>query len=294
MTHPRYQGVWLPLVSPFKDGALDEASVRRMVARYAGQVDGFILAATTGEGMALSHDETRNLAEWTEEELTAGGASTPVVIGLCGAVTAKVVEAVRAAEDLPADAYLIACPYYVRPTQEGLRLHFEAIADATAREILVYNIPYRTGVNLTNDTLLALAERPNIVGVKDCCADPAQSLDLLARKPAGFSVLTGEDAGYFGGLRQGADGGVVASAHLHPEAFRDIWSLARDGRWDEAERIWAVLAPIPELLFSEPSPSALKHALWRSGVIDAPDLRLPMTPPSTRLAERVEAYLARA
>lgn len=200
LPHPRYQGVWLPLVSPLKDGALDEASVRRMVARYAGQVDGFILAATTGEGMALSRDETRRLAGWMAEELAASRVSTPMLIGLCSAVTAHVTEAVRWAEDLPAAGHLIACPYYVRPAQEGLRRHFEAIAESTARNIVAYNIPYRTGVNLANDTLLVLAERPNIVGVKDCCADPAQSADLIARKPEGFSVLCGEDAGFLTAL----------------------------------------------------------------------------------------------
>ncbi|WP_310539126.1 4-hydroxy-tetrahydrodipicolinate synthase [Phenylobacterium sp.] len=292
LPHPRYQGVWLPMVSPYKDGDLDEASVRRMVARYAGQVDGIILAATTGEGLALSRDEVRRLADWTAEELEAAGKGAPVLIGLGGAVTANVVEAVRAAEDLPADGLLIACPYYVRPTQQGLRLHFEAIAEATTRDILVYNIPYRTGVNMANDTLLRLAERPNIVGVKDCCADPGQSRDLIARKPDGFSVLCGEDAGFLFALRQGADGGVVASAHLRPEMFRDIHRLARDARWDEAGRLWAEVAAIPDLLFAEPSPSALKHALWRTGLIDTPDLRLPMIPPSAELAGRVEAFLA--
>lgn len=293
LPHPRFQGLWLPLVSPFKDGRLDEVSFRRMIGRYAGQADGFILAATTGEGMALSRDETRNLAEWTAEELAARGQATPVVIGLCGAVTANVVEAVRAAEDLPADGFLIACPYYVRPSQEGLRLHFEAVAEATAREIVVYNIPYRTGVNLANDTLLRLAERPNIAGVKDCCADPGQSADLIARKPAGFSVLCGEDAGYLAALRQGADGGVLASAHIRPEAFRDLHRLAKDARWDEAERAWTDVAAIPDLLFAEPSPSALKHALWRVGLIDAPDLRLPMTPPSAELVGRLDEFLAK-
>lgn len=292
LPHPRYQGVWLPLVSPFKDGALDEASVRRMVTRYAGEVDGFILAATTGEGMALSRDETRSLAEWTAEELAAAGATTPVLLGLCSAVTAHSVEAVRWADDLPAEGYLIACPYYVRPTQEGLRLHVEAVADATARDVLVYNIPYRTGVNMANDTLLGLAERPNIVGVKDCCADAAQSLDLIARKPDGFSVLCGEDAGFLAALRQGADGAVAASAHLRPEMFRILYRLAQDRRWTEAERVWADLAAIPDLLFAEPSPSALKHALWREGLIDSPDLRLPMTPPSAGLVRRLDEFLA--
>lgn len=294
MTYPRLQGVWLPLVSPFRDDRLDEASLRRMVRAYAGKVDGLVLAATTGEGMALSPDETRRLVQWTQEELAAAGAPTPILLGVSGAVTAKVADALRAAETWPVDGFLVACPYYVRPSQAGLRLHFEALAAATAKALVVYNIPYRTGVNLANDTLLALAaEQRNIVGVKDCCADPAQTLDLLARKPAGFSVLAGEDAGLLPSLRAGADGGVVASAHVDPDGFRRLHALAVQERWDEADALWSDLAAIPELLFAEPNPAPLKHALWRRGLIDSPQLRLPMTPVSPDLAQRLDHALAR-
>jgi 4-hydroxy-tetrahydrodipicolinate synthase len=293
MTYPRLQGIWLPLVSPFRDDRLDEASLRRMVRAYAGKVDGLVLAATTGEGMALTADETRRLVQWTQEELAAAAAPTPILLGVSGAVTAKVADALRAAQAWPVDGFLVACPYYVRPSQEGLRRHFEALAAATEKALVVYNIPYRTGVNLANDTLLALAaDQPNIVGVKDCCADPAQTLDLLARKPAGFSVLAGEDAGLLPALRAGADGGVVASAHLDPDGFRRLSALAAQGRWAEADALWSDLAVLPDLLFAEPNPAPLKHALWRRGLIDSPQLRLPMTPVSPDLAQRLDEALA--
>ncbi len=107
-------------------------------------------------------------------------------------------------------------------------------------------------------------------------------------------MLCGEDAGFLTALRQGADGAVAASAHLRPEMFQTLYRLAQDRRWTEAERLWADLAAIPDLLFAEPSPSALKHALWRTGLIDAPDLRLPMTPPSAELVGRLDEFLASA
>ena len=111
------------------------------------------------------------------------------------------------------------CPYYTRPSQLGLYRHFSALADSTAKPIMIYNIPYRTGVNLGNEQMLRLAELPNIVGVKDCSADPAQSFDLLRDRPDGFAVLTGEDALFHNALTQGADGGILASAHVETQAF---------------------------------------------------------------------------
>lgn len=294
MTSTIFRGLWLPLITPFAEGRLDEASLRSLVRHYAPRVDGFVLGATTGEGMSLSADETREVVLWTAEELAAIGAKTPVLIGLAGASTAGVIEALETAEAWSGDGYLVTCPHYVRPSQEGLRQHFEAIAARTERPVLVYNIPYRTGVNLANDTLLRLAERPNIVGVKDCCADTAQTADLLARKPAGFSVLAGEDAHLHTALRGGADGGVTASAHLDPDGFRTLCALAAEGRWPEAEAIWAKLAALPGLLFAEPNPAPLKHALWRRGLIAGPELRLPMTPVSADLARRLDAALQAA
>lgn len=286
--HP-LSGLWLPLITPFRDGKLDAPSLRRLVAHYATQpIDGFILGATTGEGMALDDDETQQLATVTRAALDAAGRSAPVYLGLSGSDTRKLVKTVQRVEAWGADGYLIACPYYTRPSQQGLFEHFSALSDSTGKPILIYNIPYRTGVNLGNETMLRLAERPNIVGVKDCCADPTQTFDLIRHKPAGFAVLTGEDPHFYSALTSGADGAILASAHVHTPGFAGIRTKLLADDQPGALADWQVLADVPRLLFSEPSPGAIKHWLWRTGLIDSPEMRLPMVPVSEGLAGRID------
>ena len=292
-THSALHGLWLPLITPFRDGVLDETSLRRLVAHYAAEpVDGFILGATTGEGLALDEAETRRLVAVTRDALEAAGRNIPIYLGLSGADTRKLGKALEQSVAWGMDGYLIACPYYTRPSQEGLFQHFSALAEATVRPILIYNIPYRTGVNMGNDTMLRLAERANIVGVKDCCADPAQTLDLIRHRPAGFTVLTGEDAHFYSALTSGADGAILASAHVHTAGFAGIRDKLLAGDQPGALADWQRLVDIPRLLFSEPSPGAIKHWLWRSGLIDSPEMRLPMVPVSGGLAERIERAMA--
>jgi len=286
------QGIWLPLITPFRDGALDETSLRRMVRHYLGQpVDGFILAATTGEGMTIDEDETERLVSIVATEF---GVERPVYLGLSGSDTRKVIKAIAYTAAWPIGGYLITCPYYTRPSQDGLYRHFAALAGATERPILVYNIPYRTGVNMANDTLLRLAELPNIVGVKDCCADPTQSFDLMRTRPAGFSVMTGEDAWFYTALTQGADGGILASAHIDTARFASVRQLLATGDQPGALRAWRGLSDLPRLLFAEPSPAPIKHWLWRIGLIDSPEVRLPMTQVSEALAARIDREAERA
>ncbi len=224
------QGLWLPLVTPFRNGELDEPSLRRMVRHYAaGPVDGLILAATSGEGMSLSLDELERLVTATRAEITASGRYLPICLGLSGASTLKMCETLDETAAWPIDGYLIASPYYTRPSQRGLLAHFTALADHASWPIVLYNIPYRCAVNLSNETLLQLASHPNIVGMKDCTADRAQSIDFLARRPAGFRVLTGEDAQYHEALCDGADGAILLSAHLQTDAFASVRTLMREG-----------------------------------------------------------------
>jgi 4-hydroxy-tetrahydrodipicolinate synthase len=286
------QGIWLPLVTPFRDGALDEASLRRMVRHYLGQpVDGFILAATTGEGLTIDDDETERLVAISAAEIAG---KIPIYLGVSGSDTRKLAKALARTSAWPIDGTLIACPYYTRPSQEGLYRHFAALAGATTRPILVYNIPYRTGVNMANDTLLRLAELPNIAGVKDCCADQQQSFDLIRAKPTEFSVMTGEDALFYAALTQGADGGILASAHIDTARFASVRNIFVSGDQQGALRAWRSLVDLPRLLFAEPSPAPIKHWLWRSGLIDTPEVRLPMTGVSDALAARIEQEMQRA
>ena len=292
--HPIPGGLWLPLVTPFRDGVLDEASLRRLVRHYAGEpIDGLILAATTGEGLTLDEEEVERLVRLTAEELAAAGRRIPVFLGLPGSDTWKLVTALGRSAAWPIDGYLITCPYYTRPSQEGMVRHFTVLAGSTAWPIMIYNIPYRTGVNLGNAAMLELAALPNVVGVKDCSADVAQSFELLRRKPDGFAVLTGEDALFHPMLSQGAEGGIIASAHVETRAFASVRSLLRDGDAEGALAAWRAICELPRLLFAEPSPAPIKHWLWRAGLIDSPEVRLPMIPVSDGLAARIGKEMER-
>src|SRR6478672_1470318 len=278
--------LWLPLITPFKDGAVDFTSYERLVAHYvASGVDALFPLGTTGEQPTLDEAECEALVERT---LALAG-PVPVYVGVGGNATAKVVKSLGRLHRLPFKGIVSVCPYYNRPSQDGLIEHFRTIASETDREVVIYNIPYRTAVNLSNDSLLELAEAPNIVGVKDSCGILAQSLDLLARKPAGFSVLTGEDAFYFTMLANGADGGILASSHLRTNRFREVGRRFAANDVAGARAAWAPLATLVPLLFAEANPMPIKHLLWRQGLIASPECRLPLTRISDGLARRLEA-----
>ncbi|HXZ00074.1 MAG TPA: 4-hydroxy-tetrahydrodipicolinate synthase [Stellaceae bacterium] len=282
-------GIFLPLITPFRDGALDEGALERLCAHYAATpLDGFVLAATTGEGLVLDEDETRRLVAIAAGAL---GRARPIYLGLAGSDTRALLRRLAATADWPVAGYLVSCPSYTHPSQDGLRRHFTALAAAAAKPILLYNIPYRTGVNLGNETLLHLAGLPRIIGVKDCSADAAQSFDLLRRRPPGFAVLTGEDALFYGALAHGADGGILASAHVDPAAFVAVRAALLAGDGAAALQRWSALVDLVRLLFAEPSPAPIKHWLWRAGLIASPELRLPMTGISPALAGRLDRML---
>ena len=288
------QGIWLPLITPFKDGRLDEVSARRLVKHYAIQpLDGFIIGATTGEGLTLDEEEVRRYVEICRNGIETAGGRIKLYLGQSGSDTQKGAAELTRTAGWPIDGYLITCPYYTRPSQLGLYRHFHALAGSTDRAIMLYNIPYRTGVNLGNEQMLRLAELPNIVGVKDCCADAAQSFDLIRHRPSGFAVLTGEDALFHNALTQGADGAVLASAHVETQAFLGVRNRMLRGDHAGALAAWRGLADLPRLLFAEPSPAPIKHWLWRTGLIDSAEVRLPMTEVSDGLAARIDREIER-
>src|ERR1700738_3470879 len=279
-------GLWLPLVTPFRNGEIDETSLRRLARHYAAlPVNGLILAATTGESLTLEPRETERLVFTVRDEV---GGNLPVCLGLSGSDTRALLDTLDKTAAWPIDEYFMSCPYYSRPSQRGLQLHFSMLADRAAHPMMLYNIPYRTGVNLGNEAMLRLADHLDIVGLKDCSADRNQSLDLLRRRPAGFAVLTGEDARYHEALTDGADGGILASAHIETETFAAIQSLLAAGKRDAALARWRSVADLTRLLFAEPIPAPIKYWLWRTGLIDSAEVRLPMTEVSAELAARLD------
>lgn len=286
----RISGAWVPLVTPFKDGAVDLASYRRLVEHYIAKgVSGLLPLGTTGEAPTLDDDEMDTIVD---ETVGVAAGRVPVFVGIGGNATHKVLKAVKRLERYAFTGILSVCPCYNRPTQDGLHRHFTAIAEATDRPILVYNIPYRTAVNLQNETLLSLARLPNVVGVKDSSGNLAQSLDLLATRPDGFSVLTGEDASFFTMLANGADGGILAAAHVATERFVEIARLVAANDHLAARALWTPLAALMPKLFQEANPMPVKYCLWRQGLIASPECRRPLGTVTDRLARELDEGLA--
>ncbi len=281
-------GLWLPLVTPFKDGAVDFTSYERLIEHYIGLgVDGLFPLGTTGESPALDEAEIDELVDRT---VAAAAGRVPVFVGVGGNATRKVAKELKRLERFAFAGIVSVCPYYNRPSQDGLLAHFRSLAAATDRAMVIYNIPYRTAVNLSNDSLLELAEVPNIVGVKDSSGSVAQSLELLARKPKDFAVLTGEDALYFTMMANGGDGGILAASHLMTGRFVEVGRRFAANDVEGARADWTPLASFVPLLFAEANPMPIKYLLWRQGLIASPECRLPLTRISDGLAKKLDSF----
>ena len=281
-----FEGIWVPLITPFRGGEVDLPAAQKLARRLVDEgVDGLALCGTTGEPATMDDAEQARLLAAV---LEAVDGACPVLFGLAGYDTATVAARAAALDASGAAGLLISAPYYVRPSQEGVRLHFEAIAQATELPIVLYNIPYRTGVNIALDTARALAENPRFVAIKECGGNLAQLRGLIETTP--LKVLSGEDDLIFVACCLGGHGAISAAAHLRPDLYRRMIDHIRAGRLPAARAIARVLQPMVRLLFSEPNPGPIKAALALQGEI-AEELRLPMTPVSAACRAELERAL---
>jgi 4-hydroxy-tetrahydrodipicolinate synthase len=283
------KGVWLPIVTPFLDDEVDYDSYRAMLNHYIEKgISGLIPLGTTGESPTVLDYEFEKIVETTAAVVDG---RVPVFVGVGGNFTRKVLKTLNVAEKYPIQGILSVCPYYSRPSQHGIFQHFLQISEATELDIVIYNIPYRTGRNIENDTMLELAALKNIVGVKDSCGDIKQFLQLLAHKPANFSVLTGEDILFYTTLAHGGDGGVLASAHLKTEHFLEVFRLMETNNHQAALQEWWELAEFIPHLFIEPNPAPVKYCLKQQDMIASAETRLPITAISAELQEVLDKYV---
>ncbi|MDD3174313.1 MAG: 4-hydroxy-tetrahydrodipicolinate synthase [Herbinix sp.] len=282
-------GVWLPIITPFKDDKIDYKSYKLLIDHYADKgISGLIPLGTTGEIPTLSGYE---FEEMIEKTLEYNNDRLPIYVGVGGNYTAKVIEKVKIAEIYGIQGILSVCPYYNRPNQEGIYHHFKSIAEETSLNIIVYNIPYRTGVNIENDTIYKLAEIKNIVGLKDSCGDIKQTMSLLMHPPKDFSILTGEDILFYLTLTMGGQGGILASSHLETEKFVDVYNKIKANDLDKAFEVWKQLYDFIPLLFKEPNPAPIKYFLKERGLLDSSEVRLPLTEISDQLKEKLKRFL---
>ncbi|WP_028451933.1 4-hydroxy-tetrahydrodipicolinate synthase [Chitinilyticum aquatile] len=281
-----FEGIWVPIITPFSGDSIDHPALHRLAAHLAGQgIAGLIAAATTGEGALLSLDE--QAAVFATLRQAAPG--LPVVLGLSHAATQTAACQARILAALHPEGLLVTPPPYVRPGQQGLRRHFEAIVEAADLPVLVYNIPYRTGVNVELDTLKQLASDPRIAGIKECGGNSERLLRLVHETP--LRVLSGDDNQNFAALCLGAHGTIAASAHLLPHWHVRIVDLLRRGELPRARSLAVALQPLIRALFAEANPTPLKAVLAAQGWCEN-TLRQPFEPASPALAETLDAELA--
>lgn len=286
-----FRGVLPALVTPFRHGAVDERAFAALVERQiAGGVHGLVPVGTTGETATLSHDEHRRVVELCVA--TARG-RVPVVAGAGSNSTAEAIELVRHAKTVGAEAALVVTPYYNRPSQEGLYAHYRAINDAVQLPILVYNVPARTSVDISNATLARLAELPNIVGVKDATGDLARA--SLQRLECGdnWVMLSGNDDSALGYMAHGGHGCISVTCNVAPGACAAFYDAALAGDWPAALQAQDRLIRLHKALFSDASPSPTKFALSHLGLC-AEDARLPIVACSEASRAEVLAGLREA
>jgi len=268
-----FRGSMTALITPFKNGAVDETAFTALIERQiAAGSDGLVPVGTTGETPTLAVDERRRLIELCVE-VSAG--RVPVIAGTGVNATAASIEAQEHAKTVGADAGLVVAPYYNKPSQAGLAAHYEAIAEAVALPIFVYNIPGRSIVDIGVETMAQIAGHPNVIGVKDATGDIQRVTQYRARIGEDFIQLSGEDASALGYNAHGGHGAVSVTSNVAPELCAQFQSACLDSDWEAARTLNDRLQPLHEALFSAPNPAPAKYALSLLGLCEA-EVRLPL------------------
>lgn len=284
-----FKGLFTALITPFEKGNIDrDAFVRLIEFQIKSGVDGIVVCGTTGESAVMSEQEYEQTIDLCVK--TVNG-RVPVIAGTGCNDTAKTIEKTKFAQKAGADAALIVTPYYNKPTQEGLFLHYQAVHDETTLPIILYNVPGRTGVNVGVDTVARLSGLPRIVGIKDATPDLMRPLRLkqaIQRKD--FSVLSGEDASIVAFLAHGGDGCISVTANVAPAMCTTLHRAWERKDWSEIERLRDLLLPLHDAMFVETNPAPVKYAAAQLGFGDG-SLRLPLCEVSEKSKEIILSAL---
>lgn len=291
MTAPLFKGVITALITPLRDGNVDEAAFERLLERQiAAGVHGVVPMGTTGESATLHLDEHKRVVEQCVR-IAAG--RIRVIAGAGSSATDKAIELTRFAKTVGADGALVVTPYYNRPSQAGMQAHFEAVADAVQLPILLYNVPGRTGVDLANETVAALAAHPNIVGIKDASADVARASWMRANIHGAFDLISGDDSSYLGYAAHGGVGVISVTSNVAPEAMVALHDAIQAGDFAAARPWQERLIGLHKALFLDNSPSPAKYALARMGLCTE-EVRLPLSLTADAVKPAIDKALAAA
>jgi 4-hydroxy-tetrahydrodipicolinate synthase len=285
-------GSMVALVTPFKDGAVDERALRALAEWQLDKgTDALVPCGTTGEGATLSQDELVRVVEICVEAARTHGRGAPVIAGCGTNGTRGTIENVQRVRDAGADAALVVTPYSNKPTQEGLFRHYEAVAQQGGLPVVIYNVPSRTSVDMLPETIARCAQIPGIVGVKEASGSIARVAEIRAAGADRLSILAGDDLYTLATLAMGGQGVISVVANVAPGDLAMLCDAFADGNLTLAQNTMVRFAPLVRALFSETNPLPVKHALLRMGRI-GPELRLPLVPISAEGAARVDKALA--
>jgi len=283
-----FEGVSTALVTPFRNGEIDEPALRELVElQIAAGVDGLVPCGSTGESATMSHEEHCRVVETV---VRAARGRVSVIAGTGSNNTREAIELTRHAKEAGADGALLISPYYNKPTQDGIVAHYAAIARETDFPLLVYNIPGRTASNMLPATIARLADIEQVVGVKEASGDLGQISEVVARCPEGFSVLSGDDALTLPILAVGGRGVISTSSNVAPDEMIEMVSAFRAGDLSRARAIHLRLLPLFGVLFCETNPIPVKAALAEMGRI-GDEIRLPLTEITQPNRERLKVVL---
>ena len=283
-------GAMTALVTPFKDGKLNEDNYARLIKRQIdNKIDVVVPVGTTGESATLSHEEHRRCIEIAVD--VCKNTDVKVLAGAGSNATHEAVGIAKFAQENGADGILSVTPYYNKPMQEGLYQHYKALASAVEVPVLLYNVPGRTACDLLPETIYRLFDDcPNIYGVKEATGSIERCVDLLAHKPR-LSVISGDDAINYPILSNGGKGVISVTSNLMPDKIADLTHAALEGDFHEAKRINDALYTMNKALFYESNPIPVKAAMYIAGLLDTLEYRLPLTPPSKENMKNIEEVI---
>ncbi|MBM6383838.1 MAG: 4-hydroxy-tetrahydrodipicolinate synthase [Paenibacillus sp.] len=290
LTEQQIQGIYVPVITPFtKDNQLDIPSFRNYITHMANSgIHGLVINGTTGESPTVSWDEVEQLVQVTKETLQSINKTIPIVVGTGTNDTASTVKRTQMAGELGADAVLVVTPYYNRPTEEGIFEHFRMTAEVGV-PIIVYEIPARTGVRVSVDTMKRIMNLDGVIGLKDS-TNGVELMSELVRSGS-KPILCGDDAFFYDMLSEGAAGGMLASANINTEQFIEVYDRFKNGDKEGSREQFTRVAPFIDHLFAEPAPAMIKWLLVNQGIISCDQLRLPLMPASEQLKAKMDEYL---
>jgi 4-hydroxy-tetrahydrodipicolinate synthase len=289
MLRQTLKGTGVALVTPFKkDKSIDFAALENLIdIQIAGGLDYIVTLGTTGESVVLSAEEKVEVFNCTVAKVNG---RVPIVIGIGGNNTAEVIKSFSKFDLTKVEAILSVTPYYNKPSQEGLYQHYIALADAAPKPILLYNVPGRTGRNMTAATTLRLAAHPNIGGIKEAGPEMAQTIDILKDRLSDFLVVSGDDEIVMAQIACGMDGVISVAANAFPKPFSDMIRYCMAGDFSMAKRLNDLMVEGYTYMYEENNPSGIKAFLAEQGVIEN-EFRLPLVPVSAGLQKRIHDYL---